>query len=108
MNEAQKYLINHGMNDKYHLMTKNDKGHPIVDGSPCYTSDLMLYWSKNKHDQAHVLLKEAYESIVDNYLDGYGGYSACSHCCSPQIEGIVKHQTDCIVLKATEYLEGEG
>ncbi len=64
MNEAQKFLIDHGINDRFHLMTKNDLGYPIVDGMPSYTSDLMKYWAKAKHDQSHALLKEAYEAIV--------------------------------------------
>ncbi len=60
-----------------------------------------------KHDQAHVLLKEAYESIVENHKTYEGDrYEECIHCLNGGID--ITHQPDCIVLKATKYLEGEG
>ncbi len=58
-----------------------------------------------KHDQAHSLLKEAYESIVKQH--NQYEYNSCS-ACGEWANGEKKGVTPNIVLKATEYLEGEG
>ncbi len=60
-----------------------------------------------KHDEAHALLKEAYEAIVENpyYVasdrgDYIGEY--CKHC---EEEKGYMHLKDCIVLKAEQWLK---
>ncbi len=63
-----------------------------------------------KHDEAHALLKEAYESIVENHKNTSSFKDdECIHCCKTDRDmTVITHEPDCIVLKATEYLEGEG
>ncbi|MCP4986011.1 MAG: hypothetical protein GY928_08065 [Colwellia sp.] len=56
-----------------------------------------------KHDEAHALLKEAYEAIVENHRTYEGDrYEECVHCLNGGIE--IKHDNDCIVNKAKQYL----
>lgn len=64
-------------------------------------------WDKMEQElkQLQALTKEFAEGIVDNFLDGYGGYSSCTHCYTPQIDGIVNHKDDCLVFKAQQYLD---
>ncbi len=62
-----------------------------------------------KHDQAHALLKEAYEYIaVVSYQAQKGLTMKCKCCGVSGTHDELIHKPDCIVLKATEYLEREG
>ncbi len=67
--------------------------------------DVLIAYSDVKHDEAHATIKEAYEAIRDNFLDGYGGYSACTHCYIAQIDGMVNHKENCIVPKVEQWLK---
>ncbi len=60
-----------------------------------------------KHDEAHAILKEAYEAVVGNYIIYDDKADYCIHCNAKgqTHENPITHKEDCIVLKADKWLK---
>ncbi len=62
-----------------------------------------------KHDEAHALLKEAYETMISTSIRYCNDGKSCKHCkelvWGRSSEEKVKHKPGCIVNKAEQWLK---